>query len=374
MDHITIGLMSGTSLDGTDAVAMHFSPQGMKRLGHVYLPFSTELRAELAALTLPGENEIERMGDASVKLVKNYAEAVKTLLARTALSPADIAAVGVHGQTIRHRPERGFTLQLNHPALLAELVGIDVVADFRSRDVAAGGEGAPLVPAFHAECFTGRVPRVILNLGGIANISVLPAKSSSAPLTGALGGVVGGDTGPANMLLDTWIEQCCGLPYDKDGALAGSGRVDDALLTDLLDEPYFALDFPKSTGRELFSPAWLFEKTKRHASLTPEDTARTLVELTAVTVTDAVARLAPDARELVLCGGGSFNPTLVNALRVRFPGQVFDTRHLGVDPMEVEAAAFAWLASRFLRREPGNLAAVTHAAGPRVLGALYPAA
>lgn len=369
MDHITIGLMSGTSLDGTDAVAMHFSSQGMKRLGHVYLPFSPELRSELAALTLPGDNEIERMGDASVKLARNYAESVRLLLAQTKLAPADIAAVGVHGQTIRHRPERGFTLQLNHPALLAELVGIDVVADFRSRDVAAGGEGAPLVPAFHAECFTGEVPRVILNLGGIANISVLPAKTASAALTG----VLGGDTGPANMLLDTWMEKACGESYDKDGAFAASGRVNEALLADLLEEPYFALDFPKSTGRELFSPAWLFEKTNRHPALSPEDTARTLVELTAATVTDAVARLAPDAKELILCGGGSFNKTLVAALQSRFPGRVFDTRALGVDPMEVEAAAFAWLASRFLTREPGNLAAVTHAAGPRILGALYPA-
>ncbi len=369
MEHITIGLMSGTSLDGTDAVAMRFSPSGMERLGHAYLSFTPELREELAALVLPGDNEIEHMGDASVKLARNYADVVLRLLADIGLSAHDIAAIGVHGQTIRHRPERGFTLQLNHPALLAELTGIDVIADFRSRDVAAGGEGAPLVPAFHAECFTGDVPRVILNLGGIANISVLPARGSFTTCEG----VLGGDTGPANMLLDTWIESTRGLPYDEEGRWAATGTVNPALLADCLDDPYFALDFPKSTGRERFSPEWLFAKTSLHSNLAPEDVARTLTELTAITVTDAVHRLAPDAHELILCGGGSYNQTLVSALSTHFKGEVFDTRRLGVDPMEVEAAAFAWLASRFLTRQPGNLPAVTHAIGPRILGALYPA-
>ena len=369
MEHITIGLMSGTSLDGTDAVAMRFSPSGMERLGHAYLAFTPELREALAALVLPGDNEIERMGDASVALVKNYADVVSRLLADIGLSSHEIAAIGVHGQTIRHRPERSFTLQLNHPALLAELTKIDVIADFRSRDVAAGGEGAPLVPAFHAERFTGDMPRVILNLGGIANISVLPARGSLTTVNG----VLGGDTGPANMLLDTWIEAKRGLPYDEKGRWAATGTINSALLADCLEEPYFSLNFPKSTGRELFSPEWLREKTSRYPELPAEDVARTLTELTALTVTDAVKRLAPNARELVLCGGGSYNQTLVTALSDHFDGDVFDTGRLGVDPMEVEAAAFAWLASRFLTRQPGNLPAVTHAAGLRVLGALYPA-
>ena len=195
-ERITIGLMSGTSLDGTDAVAMAFDGRVMRSLGHSSLAFPPNLRAALAALTLPGPDEIERMGEASVALARHYAEATGLLLARTGLSPADVAALGVHGQTIRHRPQKGFTLQLNHPALVAELTGIDVVADLRSRDVAAGGEGAPLVPAFHAECFTGDVPRVVLNIGGIANISVLPARSESPT-------ILGGDTGPGNMLIDT---------------------------------------------------------------------------------------------------------------------------------------------------------------------------
>ena len=294
-ERITIGLMSGTSLDGTDAVAMAFDGRVMRSLGHSSLAFPPNLRAALAALTLPGPDEIERMGEASVALARHYAEATGLLLARTGLSPADVAALGVHGQTIRHRPQKGFTLQLNHPALVAELTGIDVVADLRSRDVAAGGEGAPLVPAFHAECFTGDVPRV-----------------------------------------------------------------------------YFALPIPKSTGRELFSPAWLDARLCGHESLPPEDVARTLVELTARTITNTVARFAPDAAELYVCGGGVYNQTLMQAIASHFPGLTATTEALGVPPMEVEAAAFAWLAERFLASLPGNLPAVTRAAGPRILGALYP--
>lgn len=361
----TIGLMSGTSLDGTDAVAVRFDGRRMTRLGRVYLPFPESLREALYALTLPGDNEIERMGDTSVALAAHYAESVRLLLEKTGLTAAGVDALGVHGQTIRHRPERGFTFQLNHPALLAELTGIDVVADLRSRDVAAGGEGAPLVPAFHAECFSGDVPRVILNIGGIANISVLPVRGSYRPVTG-------GDTGPGNMLIDLWCRRTTGAPFDRDGKLAASGRVNDALLADCLGDPYFALGFPKSTGRELFSPAWLDAHLARHPTLPAADVARTLTELTARTIADAVRRFAPDARELVLCGGGTYNLTLRNAIARLFPGRLLDTGDFGIDPMEVEAAAFAWLAERFLRRLPGNLPAVTHAAGPRLLGALYP--
>lgn len=364
-ERITIGLMSGTSLDGTDAVAMAFDGRVMRSLGHSSLAFPPNLRAALAALTLPGPDEIERMGEASVALARHYAEATGLLLARTELSPADVAALGVHGQTIRHRPQKGFTLQLNHPALVAELTGIDVVADLRSRDVAAGGEGAPLVPAFHAECFTGDVPRVVLNIGGIANISVLPARSESPT-------ILGGDTGPGNMLIDTWTQRITGALYDRDGRWAASGRVSTTLLDDLLSEPYFALPIPKSTGRELFSPAWLDARLCGHESLPPEDVARTLVELTARTITNTVARFAPDAAELYVCGGGVYNKTLMQAIASHFPGLTATTEALGVPPMEVEAAAFAWLAERFLASLPGNLPAVTRAAGPRILGALYP--
>ena len=341
-ERITIGLMSGTSLDGTDAVAMAFDGRVMRSLGHSSLAFPPNLRAALAALTLPGPDEIERMGEASVALARHYAEATGLLLARTGLSPADVAALGVHGQTIRHRPQKGFTLQLNHPALVAELTGIDVVADLRSRDVAAGGEGAPLVPAFHAECFTGDVPRVVLNIGGIANISVLPARSESPT-------ILGGDTGPGNMLIDTWTQRITGALYDRDGRWAASGRVSTTLLDNLLSEPYFALPIPKSTGRELFSPAWLDARLCGHESLPPEDVARALVELTARTITNTVARFAPDAAELYVCGGGVYNKTLMQAIASHFPGLTATTEALGVPPMEVEAAA---LRSAFSQASP----------------------
>lgn len=364
-ERITIGLMSGTSLDGADAVAMAFNGHGMKSLGHASLAFAPELRAALSALTQSGPDEIERMGEASVALAHHYAQTVRLLLARTGLAPADIDALCVHGQTIRHRPQKGFTLQLNHPALVAELTGIDVVADLRSRDVAAGGEGAPLVPAFHAECFAGDAARVILNIGGIANISVLGARGESDC-------ILGGDTGPGNMLIDTWTQRITGALYDKNGAWAATGRVNEALLDELLREPYFERPIPKSTGRELFSPAWLDAHLKGREGLRPENVARTLVELTARTVTDAVGRFAPDARELYVCGGGVYNKTLMEAIAARFPGRTSSTEALGVPPMEVEAAAFAWLAARFLDRLPGNLPAVTRATGLRILGALYP--
>lgn len=256
-------------------------------------------------------------------------------------------------------------MQLNHPALVAELTGIDVVADLRSRDVAAGGEGAPLVPAFHAECFAGDAARVILNIGGIANISVLGARGESDC-------ILGGDTGPGNMLIDTWTQRITGALYDINGGWAATGRVNEALLDELLREPYFERPIPKSTGRELFSPAWLDAHLKGREGLRPENVARTLVELTARTVTDAVGRFAPDARELYVCGGGVYNKTLMEAIAARFPGRTSSTEALGVPPMEVEAAAFAWLAARFLDRLPGNLPAVTRATGLRILGALYP--
>ena len=364
-ERITIGLMSGTSLDGTDAVAMAFNGRAMRSIGHASLSFPSSLRAALSALTLPGADEIERMGESSVALARHYADAVKLLLAKTGLTSADIAALGVHGQTIRHRPQKGFTLQLNHPALVAELTGIDVIADLRSRDVAAGGEGAPLVPAFHAECFSGEATRIVLNIGGIANISILPARNDT-PV------ILGGDTGPGNRLIDTWTQRITGSLFDRNGQWAATGHIDESLLADLLEEPYFSLPIPKSTGRELFSPAWLDAHLTKHQHAAPEDVARTLVELTALTITNAIARFAPDARELYVCGGGVFNTTLMQAIASHFPGNTASTMTLGVPPMEVEAAAFAWLADRFLSRLPGNLPAVTRAAGPRILGALYP--
>ncbi len=367
-DFTTIGLMSGTSLDGVDAVAMRFSADGaMTVLGHHYVPYKRELRQTLLSLSSPGENEIERMGRASVTLAEVYAKTVLALLDDINLNAQDVDAVGVHGQTIRHRPEAGFTLQLNAPARVAALTGIDTIADFRSADVAHGGDGAPLVPAFHAGVFTSDVPRVILNLGGIANISCLPAKGEG---TEAL---CGGDTGPANMLIDYWVQKHLGVHYDVDGALAKKGRVNPALLKGLLADPFFAQPLPKSTGRETFSAAWLNTRLASSPKLPIEDVARTLVELTAVSATEAIQRAMPQAQELLVCGGGALNPVLMDALQQHFPGKVLTTDVAGISPMLVEAAAFAWLAKAFCAGETGNLPSATGAKTRCRLGALYPA-
>ena len=252
---IVAGVMSGTSLDGIDAVAVNFSDDGsMRVVGQTSLPMPSALRSELLALALGTDHEIERMGDASVALAHLYAWTLQDLQQRLG---QPIAAAGVHGQTIRHRPERGFTLQLNHPALVAELSGIDIIADFRSRDVAAGGEGAPLVPAFHAACFrSAKCSTAVLNIGGIANFTLIPQDFAAD--------VLGFDCGPGNMLLDHWMQTAQGLPYDSDGSYARSGSIDQALLALMLTDPYFDRPIPKSTGREYFSPSWLDEKL--HAS------------------------------------------------------------------------------------------------------------
>lgn len=368
---ITIGLMSGTSIDGEDAVAMRFSSEGMEMLGHAYLPFDPALAQELLSLALGNApREIERMGDASVALARHGAAVVEKLLQEAGLDRCDVAALASHGQTIRHRPDRGFTIQLNHPALLAELTGINVIADLRSRDVAAGGEGAPLVPAFHAEAFGHEAPVVVLNVGGIANATLIPQKTSEAPVTGF-------DTGPGNMLLDHWMREQFGRPYDKDGLCAASGCVNEMLLDAMLADPYFAQLPPKSTGREYFSPLWL-ERQLKDLELPPEDVAATLTALTASSAMTSTAATLPDARKVLVCGGGAKNPTLMRmmstAAEIAFgrPVPVKSTAAVGLDPMMVEGAAFAWLADAFLAGRPGNLPAVTHAKGPRLLGALYP--
>lgn len=361
----TIGLMSGTSLDGVDAVAVRFEGDRMTVLGHSSVPYSERLRNELLAISSPGENELERAGVLSVELARIYAAAVERLLSEHNLERERFAALGVHGQTVRHRPELGFSVQLNAPAHLAEATGIDVVADLRSRDLAAGGEGAPLVPAFHKALFTGGSSRVILNLGGIANISVLPAR-------GAGGVVAGGDTGPANMLMDIAARRLFHVPYDRNGEIARRGHVDGEWLSRALEEPYFARPIPKSTGRELFNEDWL-ERLGGLGALEPHDLMRTLAELTAVTASEAAKKAAPDARELFVCGGGALNPVVMEALGEHFEGHVGTTDELGLPPMLVEACAFAWLAKAFLTREPGNLPSATNARGPRVLGCLYPA-
>ncbi len=370
MSTLHIGLMSGTSLDGVDAVLAAVPASGKLSVrAHIHRPFPAALRAELLALNTPGENELHRAALAANALSRQCADAVVALLNEAATSATAVRALGAHGQTVRHRPGEfdgcGYTLQLLNPALLAELSGIDVVADFRNRDLAAGGQGAPLVPAFHRVLFARPGETVaVLNLGGIANLTVL----------GADGTTLGFDCGPANALMDHWSQQHRGRDHDEAGAWAASGLVQQPLLASMLAEPYFALPPPKSTGRDLFNPNWLAARLASHPRLRAEDVQATLAELTARSCADAVERHAAAAIELLVCGGGTFNTHLMRRLAALLPAccvQTTDGR--GLPASQVEAAAFAWLASAHCDRLPGNLPSVTGAAGPRVLGALYPA-
>ena len=377
MSECYIGLMSGTSLDGVDGVLVDFSNAGIHVLARASQPFDAPFRAELLALNSPSHNELHRAALAGNRIAAAYAQVVESLLGQLApseFSDADICAIGAHGQTVRHQPQSmsegvtstGYTLQLNNPALLAELTGITVVADFRSRDIAAGGQGAPLVPAFHRNVFGQANNTVsVLNLGGIANVSVLPAKQSEP--------VLGFDCGPGNALMDAWCLQQTGQPFDKGGAWAASGRCLPELLARLRDEPYFKQLPPKSTGRDLFSLAWLQDKLQGFGAARGQDIQATLTELTASTCVDCINSYAKDSKSLVVCGGGAFNSYLLQRLQSGLPGlRVSTSDQHGLPPLEVEAAAFAWLARQAILRQPGNLPSVTGAAGLRILGAIYP--
>jgi anhydro-N-acetylmuramic acid kinase len=372
-----IGLMSGTSLDGVDGVVAAFPENGghastnVNILAAAYVPFPAALRADLMDLQTAGDNEIHREALVANVLARCYAESVSRLLAQAKLAPDSVRAIGVHGQTIRHRPESGYTRQINNPALLAELSGIDVVADFRSRDIAAGGQGAPLVPAFHRAVFgSAAETRVVANIGGISNISVLESANDDW--------IIGFDTGPGNVLMDAWISMHRGQSYDTAGGWAASGNVNPTLLDALRNERFFNLPPPKSTGRDLFHPAWLQAKLAPFASLSPVDVQATLATFTATTLADAIIAYAPAATAVYVCGGGAYNAHLLKELAKALmtaghPGKIGTTDAFGVSPNQVEALAFAWLAHRHIRREAGNLPSVTGAAGFRILGALYPA-
>jgi anhydro-N-acetylmuramic acid kinase len=389
-----IGLMSGTSLDGVDGVVVAFEatsklqhntspsisvdtaigathkPVSLRVLAHQALPFSATLKAELLSLNTASHNELHRAALAANALTEVYAQTVQLLLQRTGLTAQDIRAIGAHGQTVRHQPGLhdgvGYTTQLNNPALLAERTGICVVADFRSRDVAAGGQGAPLVPAFHAGVFGDATHTVaVLNIGGIANISVLKPPHD----------VMGFDTGPGNALLDHWCQQHTGQPFDNAGAWGQQGQVMQALLTQLLQDAYFQQTPPKSTGRDLFHPAWLNAHLQHFAHVKPVDVQATLTEFTALTCSADVQRYAADARELIVCGGGALNTALMQRLQANLTAtcHVVSSAERGMPPLQVEAAAFAWLAQQTLQGLPGNLPKVTGAKGARILGGIYPA-
>ncbi len=364
-----IGLMSGTSLDGVDAVLASISPDGpMQVLDHVFAPFEPGLRAELMALNVPGDNELHRAALAANGVARAYASLALTLTQRHADVP--IRALGAHGQTVRHRPGGfdgiGYTLQLLNASLLAELTGIGVVADLRNRDVAAGGQGAPLVPAFHQSVFAGRC-EAVLNIGGISNISLLSLDAAHAPR--------GFDCGPGNCLLDHWIHLHQGLPYDADGAWAAQGQVLPELLAAMLAEPFFQQPPPRSTGRDLFNPVWLQQHlTGFAARARAEDVQATLLELSALSIAQPLLTLGGPTGRLAVCGGGALNRRLMQRLQAALPSwSVQPSDALGLPAMQVESAAFAWLAMRHCEGLAGNLPAVTGARGPRVLGAWHPA-
>jgi anhydro-N-acetylmuramic acid kinase len=359
-----IGLMSGTSLDGIDAVLADLSPSPPLLSHAFYLPYDAALRSQLLKLHYPGHDELHSAAMLGNELARRYAEAVADLLGESGVKPGEITAIGCHGQTVRHCPESrtGYTIQLCNPALLVELTGITVVADFRSRDIAAGGQGAPLVPAFHHILFGNpQIHRLIVNIGGICNLTSLPPK----------GKVIGFDCGPGNMMMDAWCLQHTGKIYDEDGAWAGSGRVIHSLLEKLLALPFFSLPPPKSAGRETFNPAWLAScLTGKEA---PADVQATLLQLTVLGIARPVLDHFPDEAEIYLCGGGARNGMLVAALRTALPGRKVElTDSLGIDADWLEAFAFAWLAKQAIEGIPGNLPAVTGAKGPRLLGAIYP--
>ena len=367
-----IGLMSGTSLDGIDGVLAKIGPDGATTaIESVSTPFTPGLRQALFELQSPRPNELHREKQAGNALAIAYAEVVNQLLQKAQLKSSDIAAIGAHGQTIRHQPHLGemaYTHQTLNPALLAEKTGIDVVADFRSRDLAAGGHGAPLVPAFHAQQFTEPKNLAVLNIGGIANLTLISQN----------GDVTGFDCGPGNMLMDAWIQKHLGNTYDENGNWALQGKVDEALLNNMLADPFFQKTPPKSTGRDDFHIDWLQEKMGG-ANTLPEDVQATLLHLSAHSALDALARHAPQTQKLIVCGGGAQNTALMNLLKTKAQylcpklAEITTSDSVGIHPQLVEGLAFAWLAWAYKQKRPANLPAVTGAKGPRILGACYPA-
>jgi anhydro-N-acetylmuramic acid kinase len=360
--------MSGTSLDGID-VALVSEDNSQIRLKDTYfLAYPNALKDKLLSLHTPCHQELEISALTANTLAKMYAQAVQAILEKNKLDVTAIAAIGNHGQTIRHCPKLhdgvGYTLQIGNNSLLAELTGITVVADFRSRDIAAGGQGAPLVPAFHQAVFgSSSCNRAIINIGGIANITYLPAN----------GKVLGFDSGPGNMLIDYWTKLNTGQDYDTDGKWASSGVINTSLLEQMLAEPYFLQAPPKSTGRDLFNSEWISQHFENNDTK-PEDVARTLTQLTAVTIQQAINRFCQDVDEVYLCGGGAHNQQLCTTLSELLSSvTIAKTDALGIDADWVEATAFAWLAKQTLENKPANLPAVTGARGLRVLGAIYPA-
>lgn len=369
MPALYVGLMSGTSLDGIDAVLVEIDETRTAHLDAITAPMPEALRGEILELIgKPAGVDLRRLGALDARLGELFASAALELLSRSRRRPADIRAIGSHGQTLWHQPDSDtpFTLQIGDPNRIAERTGITTVADFRRRDMAAGGQGAPLVPAFHHARFASPgTTRVIVNIGGMANITILPALPERAP--------AGFDTGPGNILMDLHALTHLGRPHDASGAWAASGQVDDALLATMLADPYFSLQPPKTTGREHFNASWLQAQTDARPHTPPADIQATLTELTARSIRDAIRQHAPDCGHILICGGGAHNLHLMHRMQsLAAPLPVASTATCGVAPEWVEGTAFAWLADRTLRGLPGNLPSVTGARHPVILGTIYP--
>ncbi len=369
MSELFIGLMSGTSLDGADGVLVDFASATLQVLAHHHAPFDAPLRAQLLALNQSGPDELHRSALAANALSRLYAQVIQSLLTEGRIQATQVRAIGAHGQTVRHQPGlhdgTGYSLQIQNPSLLAELSGIAVVADWRSRDIAAGGQGAPLVPAFHQAVF-GQAGQdlAVLNVGGIANLSALSAQ----------GDAMGFDCGPGNVLMDLWCQRHTGQAYDDAGHWAASGQVQSDLLSRWMQEPFFHRAPPKSTGRDLFHAQWLDKHLAAGPTLPPHDVQASLCALTAESIALAVSKHAPHSSRLMVCGGGAHNQCLMGMLQARLPQLVVvSTDTAGLPPSQVEAAAFAWLARQTCLGLPGNLPKATGAKGARVLGGIYPA-
>ena len=365
MSELYIGLMSGTSLDGIDAGLVDFSNNAIRLIEFHYLAFSYELRLRIQQVSQADQPILlKEYGALDAELGCLFAESTLNLLQKAQIPASAIQAVGSHGQTVYHAPETpfGFSLQIGDPNRIAQITGITTIADFRRRDIAVGGQGAPLVPAFHQAVFADkRVARTVLNIGGIANITLLEGNQ-----------VIGFDTGPGNTLMDFWIQTHCNQAYDANGNWAASGTVDANLLTALKNDAYFQLPPPKSTGKEYFSAAWLKQKLANFPGIAVADVQATLCQLTADSIADAIKRHAPKNQQNLVCGGGAHNRKLLNLLQENLGTEVLSTKDFGIDPDHVEACAFAWLARQTVKNLPGNLSSVTGAVNPVVLGGIYP--
>jgi anhydro-N-acetylmuramic acid kinase len=370
MAELYIGLMSGTSLDAIDTTLVDFSTDKPRLLAAHNVPLPADLRKTLLALNRPAAGEIARMAQADVELGKHLAQAVTKLLALHNIDKSEIRAIGSHGQTLRHNPDANlpYTLQIGDPNTIAELTGITTIADFRRRDLAASGQGAPLMPAFHAAYLrVNDASRVIVNIGGMANITLLPANPNKT--------VTGFDTGPGNVLMDGWYQRHQKGSYDKGGQWAASGKIEQAFLQRMQRDKFFKLAPPKSTGRDHFDMRWLDRLIKRHGKrMQRKHVQASLCELTAWSIATAINEHAADAHDVIVCGGGVHNTALMFRLQALLDGrQVLSSEDFDIDPDYMEAMGFAWLAMQTLGGKPGNLPSVTGATHPVVLGGIYPA-